>query len=209
MRFFFFFSFHFGIGIFLFCVILEVSKSMNMQSFQSCWQKWSDLMIGYRFYRTNSHFGFCTPTQMMIPKHFHYPNQSDFHYQTVLDKKSEYIPYWIKNGQRNSMEYFVSKTQHFDQYDGDINDEIPGRIKCSLCKSSTPQRSTSSQFNESVYVTAESYDKTDDVSDISMIIPSNDDDTSIEEMSFEERSIDENADHRANRYIVRIVARSK
>lgn len=103
------------------------------------------------------------------------------------------MPNWIKHCS-NSMQLNVSKNHSRFNHD-----QIPTKIKCSLCKSSTPRKFESSENDQSFYESAESHLKSD-VSNISMIL-SPDDETDSHKS--------QNAGHYANRLIVRIFATPK
>lgn len=150
-------------------------------------------MIGLNFHRTNSHFGFRVPTQSMIPKHFHFLNQSEFtvyqrNYASNLLEKPYINSLWKPCS--NQIERLVSMEDN--RFCDDDNDQRPTEIKCSLCKCSTPR----SQCNESLYETAESLDSE---SNISIILPTSD----------QSDSSSTPKDHYAKRLIVRIFASSK
>lgn len=187
--------------VLLFCLNIgfEVTKSSNVQTLETYWQKWSKLMIGLNFYRTNSHFGFRVSTQSMIPKHFHFLNQSEFTvYQSNNVSNSMMKPYInsMLKPCSNQIERVVSREdEQFCDYD-----QKPTEIKCSLCKCSTPR----SQCNESLYETAESLDSE---SNISVILPTSDQSTGVNGHDSDSNSTP--TDHYAKRLIVRIFASSK
>lgn len=135
---------------------------------------------------------------MMIPKHFHVVNQSNFSmYQCNGDprscvNRSKFGTIFNRNSCSNAYQINAGSGDD-DQFSNDsYNERIPTEIKCSLC--STPRNS--SPYTESLYETAESHDSG---SNISVILPTNDqtDSNSTEN------------DHYANRFIVRIFASSK
>lgn len=128
------FCFHFDFSLsllFHFGWLCEDSKSNNVQSWHTSWH--TNLVFDVRFYRTNSHFGFRAPTQMINPKHFHFPDQM------VCDA------IWMD---------FLSKTIHRSDNVGQCTgtntntDQLPP-IKCSLCKCSNPRKPSQIQSIDS------------------------------------------------------------
>lgn len=116
-------------------------RLVNIQSFrpyQVRSQFWSDFVLGIRFHRTYSHFGFRSPTKLMTPTHFHYPQPMPLNCVQTFPAGISIKP----------SSNFMSNTIHaFCKSD---DNQMPA-IKCSLCASRQ-----SSSDESSVYVSIDS-----------------------------------------------------
>lgn len=143
--------------------------------------RWPEIITSYRRYRTYSHFGFRIPTQMILPMHFHYPNQPFLNplYRNI----------WLSTPSKSWQ--FFSTDDFNDLY---RDDQMPA-IKCSLCKCSTPHRRSANQYQHKFY-DAGFASKSNDECDVSCISDVSSDDTRPNQ-----------AKPFTNRLVVRVVAK--
>lgn len=193
------FSPRFDCFVFFLCVnalcISKGSKQNYFQALETSSRNWSsNFFVDFCFYRTNSHFGYRIPTQMWIPKQFHFPDPSPEPITALPTCRLVRTPSWMEFCSESMSNYSSNETA---RHGHNFQDDMP-TIKCSLCKSSTPTKQTanpneSDDSDNAIYESIMS-----DMSNISSL-PS--------DATIWPATVQAHGDHCSNRFVVRIFTR--
>lgn len=169
-----------------------------MQTSSSPWQ---NFLIDFCLYRTNSHFGYRAPRKMWIPKQFHFPQLSAPSTVAAAASTSyQMVEYYSKS--MSNLQSISETIKCGQNVVNDMHTTMP-TIKCSLCKSSTPNKPSASQFESDMYES------------IMLDVPSDFSSCSSDTVNWPNAAIVDDddvqlhGDHCANRFVVRIFAQSK